>query len=447
MLRRGDVADAAWRYSLRVLLIATNRHDRLMSRMEAHPLPIGLAYIAGYLDAARHDLRMLDLMFSADYLADVEKTVREFRPDLIGLSIRNLDNGSYLNPQWALPLGREVIQRLRDVGTGTIACGGPAFSLLPEECFRFLEPDLGIAGDGGETFARLADVLEAGEDYHDLPGLVYRRSDGVIVCNGRAHSRLQVEPRLEGLEMTRYQRAGFGIGIVTKLDGGFSTTVEDEKDPEAAGWRVIRPVDEVVREAARMHDRYGMQRVFFIDSAFNVPLDYAKSLCRSLMDAGLCLGWNTYLAPVSGSWDQEVVGLMKQAGCNLVFMKGVGGPGLQTQDVRARLEPLAELCGLCESEGLLYIVSQTFGEPGETRETVEAKLDFLKARSPALANLWVGVRVLPGTPEARLALDGGQIADEAELVRPTFYVSEGVKDWIVDRLKEEASRNPGWNLV
>ena len=432
---------------MRVLLIATNRHDRLMSRMEARPLPIGLAYVAGYLDTARHDLRILDLMFSTDYLVDVEKTVGEFAPDLVGLSIRNLDNGSYLNPQWALPVARDVIQRLRDVASVTITCGGPAFSLLPRECFRFLEPDLGIAGDGGETFARLADSLEAGEDHHDLPGLVYRGSDGDIVCNDQAHSRFQAEPRLDGLDMARYQRAGFGIGIVTKLDGGFSTTVQDEKDPEAAGWRVIRPVDEVVREASNMHHEYGMQRVFFIDSAFNVPLEYAKSLCRSLIDAGLRLDWNTYLAPVSRSWDREVVGLMKRAGCTLVLMKGVGGSGLETRDVRMRLGPLTELCGLCESEGLPYIVSQSFGEPGETGETVEAKLDFLKARSPALANLWLGVRVLPGTPEARLVLDEGQIAGEADLVRPTFYVAEGVREWIVDRLKDEASRNPCWNIA
>jgi hypothetical protein len=30
---------------MRVLLIATNRYDRCMSRMQAQPLPIGLAYL------------------------------------------------------------------------------------------------------------------------------------------------------------------------------------------------------------------------------------------------------------------------------------------------------------------------------------------------------------------------------------------------------------------
>ena len=83
---------------MRILLIATNRHNRLQSRMNAQPLPIGLAYIAGHIDQERHELKVLDLMFSGeDYLEIVENTVVEFQPDLVGISLRNLSNHSYLN--------------------------------------------------------------------------------------------------------------------------------------------------------------------------------------------------------------------------------------------------------------------------------------------------------------------------------------------------------------
>ena len=147
---------------MRVLLIATNQHHRLMSRMDARPLPIGLAYVAGHLDRARHDLKVLDLMFSDDPLADVERAAQEFRPDVVGVSIRNLSNHSYLDPQWALPACKEVIRRVRSVCGATIVAGGPAVSLLPRECFRYLEPDLALAGDAGEAFAELVDRLESG---------------------------------------------------------------------------------------------------------------------------------------------------------------------------------------------------------------------------------------------------------------------------------------------
>ena len=94
---------------MRIMLIATNRHNRWMTRQEVRPLPIGLAYVAAYIDQSKHDLRMVDLMFYDDYLQHTEDIVNEFNPDLIGISIRNLDNGSYINPQSALPVTKDVI--------------------------------------------------------------------------------------------------------------------------------------------------------------------------------------------------------------------------------------------------------------------------------------------------------------------------------------------------
>jgi hypothetical protein len=425
---------------MKVLLIATNRHDRVMSRMEARPLPIGLAYVAGHLDRQRHTLKVLDLMFAEDYLAEAEATVRQFQPDLIGLSLRNLDNGSYLNPQWFLPITKEIIQRIRPITPATLVCGGPAFSILPRECFAFLEPDLGIAGDAGETFAELTDRLDAGEPYRQLPGLVYRKDDQVIFNGVRASSTFSKPPRLEDLDMAKYRQAGFGIGVLTKL-GDFSYPgTASAKARDKAAWRVIRPIPDVVHEVKEMEERFGLRKVFFIDNGFNVPLPHAKALCQALIDARLKLHWNTVLAP--HDCDAELVGLMKRAGCALVMMGGLGGAAPAES-----LDQLRGVCRLCEAGGLHYTISQSFGEPGETRETVDAKLAFLRELNPAVANLRVGVRALPGSAVAALALKEGLVAHEEELIRPTFYLAESVRDWLVDYLRAEAVGRPRWNLV
>ncbi len=436
---------------MRVMLIATNRHHRLMSRMEARPLPIGLAYIAGHLDPTRHILKVLDLMFSTDYLAEVERTVKEFQPDLIGLSIRNLDNQSYLDSQWALPITREVIQGIRAITQAPIVCGGPAFSILPRECFGFLEPDLGIAGDAGETFAHLADRLNEGESIssfrRNLPGLVYREGKEIIVQEQKASSAFHEPPRLEELDMAKYEQAGFGIGILTKLGDFYYPTSAGRKETESAAWRVIRPIEEVVQEVKDMKRRFGLRKVFFIDNGFNIPLAHAKSLCQSLIEADLKLHWNTCLAPIPQACDEEIVGLMVRAGCALVLMGGIGGHEDEKGDTESRLEPLRQVCHLCEQGGLHYTISQYFGEPGETRETVEGKLDFLRSINPALASLRVGVRILPGSPVAQVALQEGLITDESQLIRPTFYIADTVREWIVDYLRDEAAQHPRWNLM
>jgi hypothetical protein len=414
-----------------------------MSRLEARPLPIGLAYVAGHLDPSRHTTKVLDLMFSDDYLADVEATVKEFQPDLVGLSIRNLDNGSYLDPQWIMPVAKEVTQRIRTISQATIICGGPAFSVLPKECFSFIGPDLGIVGDAGETFAELAGRLEASETYQDLPGLVYRE-DGEITFNGvRSSSSFTKPPRLEDLDLAKYRQAGFGIGVLTKLDHypSAGTPADQEKD----AWRVIRPIGEVVAEVKDLERRLGLRKIFFIDNGFNLPLAHAKSFCRALLDAGLKLHWNTCFAP--HTCDQELIGLMKRAGCALVVMQGSGVDSGDQSAMKEQLDSLRRVCHLCEEGKLHYTFSQSFGEPGETRETVEEKLAFLRTVNPAVANLRVGIRMLPGSALAARAKEEGLISDEGDLIRPTFYLAEPVRDWIVDHLKSEAAHHPRWNVM
>jgi hypothetical protein len=194
-----------------------------------------------------------------------------------------------------------------------------------------------------------------------------------------------------------------------------------------------------------MEQRFGLRKVFFIDNCFNVPVAHSKALCHALMDANLKLHWNTCFAPYS--CDAELVDLMKQAGCALVLMNSRSGDSHEGASIEDNLEPLREACHLCEDGGLHYTISQRFGEPGETRATVERKLDFLRSLRPAMANLRVGVSVLPGTRESAKAIEEGLIEDESELIRPTFYIAGEVRDWIVDYLKAEVARNPRWNLL
>ena len=429
---------------MRVLLIATNRHDRLMSRLNAKPLPIGLAYVAGAFANSRHTVTSLDLMFSEDASADVERAVRDVQPDLVGISLRNLSNHSYLDPQWALPASKAVIDTVRACCGATIVCGGPAFSVLPQAVFDYLGPDLGLVGDAADTFVRLADSLESGAPHDHLPGLAYRRDGRVVVNPPGDGGAFNHPPRLDDLDIAKYAQAGFGMGVVTKLSSFAYPTAADDGAQQQT-WRVIRPIDEVLTEVQELEARHGLRKVFFIDNAFNVPLSHAKDLCRALIASDTKVHWNTCLAPFG--CDAELIRLMNQAGCVLVLMGGLPTAPLAAGNLAERLQPALDTCRLCEEHGLNYTLSVTFGEPDETRQTVDAKLDFLRGVKPSLANLRVGVSVLPGTAVAARALAEGLIADEADLVKPTFYVAPAVRDWIVDTLLAEKAANRRWNVL
>ncbi len=94
--------------------------------------PLGLAYIAAALKRREIDHRILDLCFVTDVEADISAEIASYRPDIIGLSLRNLDNVSY--PQYTsyLPFYREVMDIIRRHSDSRIILGGSAFSLMPQ---------------------------------------------------------------------------------------------------------------------------------------------------------------------------------------------------------------------------------------------------------------------------------------------------------------------------
>jgi radical SAM superfamily enzyme YgiQ (UPF0313 family) len=423
---------------MRILLIATNRHGRYMNNIQAQPLPLGLAYIAGYLDPDKHDTKMLDLMFADDYLGQVKKSVQEFQPDMVGLSIRNLDNGSNLNPESVLPITKEVTDLIRSISKATIVCGGPAFSILPTECFNFVGPDVGVAGSGGDVFSDLADRIESLESYTDLPGLVYRADGNITVTDPQPTFGVMKPPRLEELDLEKYSEAGFGVGVITKWfsSQGGSSDASDRQN--------LRPIQEVLDEIKDMKQRLGLNKFFFIANGFNAPVDHAKSFCQALIDADLEIEWNTGLVP--RNCDPELIALMKKSGCALVIMGDLVVDAINPDELSVRLDQMLEVCRLCEEGGLPYTVGQTFGSPGETRETVEQKLVFLRAINPTVANLRIGIRMLPGSKSTDQARADGRVFADSDLLMPTFYVSESVNDWIVDHLQSEASKNPSWSI-
>ena len=439
---------------MRILLIATNRHDRWMSREEVRPLPIGLAYVAAYIDPQRHPLKVLDLMFTEDYLAETEAVVREFKPDLVGISIRNLDNGSYVNPQSALPVTRDVIQRIRSCSDATITCGGPAFSTLPEECFRYLEPDIGLAGDAAETFAQLANLLEEKKPHYKLSGIVYRSGDEIKTAPHRASSGLEKPPRLEDLDLPRYREAGFGVGVITKL-GWYSSTVASPTSSDE--WRIIRPIQEVADEVRRLTEQFGLKEFFFIDQAFNRPSQYAKDLCTCLLDEGLNIKWNTNLQPQE--CDQELVSLMVRSGCQMVLIGGASMPtSLAYEDdatdslgLSTKIAALQQLCNICFAEGLPYSITQGFGEPGENQKSIRTKLAFLSAAAgkerAATVTLRIGNRLLPGSDLTKQAVQERLIDSEGDLLMPVYYVTPMVRDNILETLQSAVTSHPTWAIM
>ena len=74
-----------------------------------------------------------------------------------------------------------------------------------------------------------------------------------------------------------------------------------------------RVVEEIQRQAEQ-----GYNRFFFVDNTFNLPVSYARELCRELIAAELGITWRCILYPTRV--DEELVSLMVRAGCKEVAL-------------------------------------------------------------------------------------------------------------------------------
>ncbi|NMC73321.1 MAG: B12-binding domain-containing radical SAM protein, partial [Geobacteraceae bacterium] len=72
---------------MRVMLISS-----ISGSNHVAPLPLGLNLVAVATREAGHDVRMITLPESGDITAMIREAVRESRPDVIGVSARNVDD-------------------------------------------------------------------------------------------------------------------------------------------------------------------------------------------------------------------------------------------------------------------------------------------------------------------------------------------------------------------
>ena len=74
---------------MNILLINSNQLK------EPYPvIPIGLCYLASFIESKGYNVDVLDLCFVKDCERAIEKAINEFKPSLIGITIRNIDTSS-----------------------------------------------------------------------------------------------------------------------------------------------------------------------------------------------------------------------------------------------------------------------------------------------------------------------------------------------------------------
>ena len=408
------------------------------------PAPLGASLVASRLRRDSHEVRFLDLMFARSPAKEAARVARQFKPDLVCYSIRNVDNQSSMDFFDPLPTIKSIVSAVGEAWPAPTLLGGTAFSTFPSQFLEELNADYGITGDDLDPISRFVASLAAGQPDHSVPGLVYRVEQGIhhnpVTIRGYADTAFDAWDFVDLRAYRRSLTTFWDTGLVVRTGCPFECVFCDYFRT-LGRTSVLRDPRQVAEEAVELQHR-GARSVIFADAGFNRPLEHAKEVLAALLRAGVRLTLTAIFEP--GEVDQEFARLFRRAGGRGAVIHA----GSLSDEVLARMrKPFhvgdvlrgAQLLRQAGVQGFLFL---TFGGPGETPATVEETLR-LAAQVRAVRTLVDhGYRIQPETELQEIAIAEGAIASDDDCFRATFYHSPATPPGLLKaRLKRYVSEH------
>jgi radical SAM superfamily enzyme YgiQ (UPF0313 family) len=466
----------------KVLLINSNRF--------MHPwpvIPFGLCYIATVLETdGNHKVCFLDLCFSANCENDIKNSVRNFVPDVIGISIRNIDDtGGYKVHFLLEDVKNDVIDYCKKEFRGPIVIGGPSVGISGREMLDYFDLEYAIRGDGEAVMSEFVKRIENQLPLEGLMGLIIRREKTIIQDNEPFRVQdldsLPFPKPLRYLDMSLYRRFGSPIHIQTKRGCAFRCTYCTYNQIEGKHYRLRNPKF-IADEIENLVSETGINHLEFTDSVFNIPLPHAKEVLREVISKNLDLRLHTMgLSP--SAVDEELLDLMKSAGFNEVDIgaESVCDEILESLAKDFKRIDVIKIADLIKKKKIPVTWFIMLGSLSETKETVLETLNTIGkvASKWDLVFVSTGIRVYNGAPIAdemmkynvhctsdnflhpvkiqpvKISLeDIHSIAREFSFRFPNFYFYEKehiIPGWLLITgnyiLKLLHSRQPVWRLL
>lgn len=406
--------------------------------------PLGLAYLAGSLARNGHEVMGFDLPLNVDYEEELRRALEGFCPNIVGVSLRNLDNQRYSSPVSFLPKAHEVVRLCQQSSGAKVILGGSGFSIAPRALLDYLGADLGVVGEGETAITALAQAIQQGSDYGDIGGVLVRHPGPRANARPNLTSDLdRIElPNREVFEPRKYLQKGIALNVRAKRGCPFKCIYCTTPQIEGSEMRLRTP-RKVVDELEMLKHVYGAEGFYFTDNIFNYPAEHAELLCREIVFRKLDIRWYCIANPCSIS--KDLMQLMRRAGCYGLSIGNESGSPQMLKNLRKNftVEQVSQACSWCRDSGIQYTCFLLLGGPGENRNTIDESIALMEELKPTYLSINIGIRVYPNTELARISRDEGVVSGQDGLLSPAFYLSCEIKDWIFDYIKEASERN-GW---
>ncbi len=396
--------------------------------------PTGMLYLAAVLRKGGHQVVFQDQVLPGEPL------------ELDGVGLVGI---TCYAPTYNLAVS--LARQAREAGV-PVVMGGPHVTFTYEEALETGAVDFVVRGEGEETLLELADFLSGKRNggLGAIPGLVWRdgREGGIVVNPDR--------PPLEDLDSLPYPARELvdfslyrtltvakkqAVSIVTSRGCPFRCSFCVVPNLPQKRWRA-RSVESVVAEMEAVRERFGFESFVFVDDNLTVDTGRLRDFCERILRKAAPFRWWCMSRADTLVKHPDLVDLMGRAGCVTVFLGLESGSDrvlaeyAKKEDVETGTRAVRAL----ESRGIEAHASFILGSPGETREDVEATIEYALALDPAVVQFSI-LTPYPGTPlyevlEEKLLTRNWDLFDAAH----TVFRHDRIDPAELDRLLVKAYR-------
>lgn len=305
---------------------------------------------------------------------DFAKKVREYEPDLIGVSV----------VEDTLPLGLKLVESLGENRPKTIF-GGIHISYLGEKAFVHQEIDMICLGEGERLLVELCQRMKAGEDYSDIKNLWIKKGNKVVKNPMRSLIDLEDLPipdysLFEDKRFYSPMQGAMHRMLPIDFDRGCPYSCNFCASPGYSRWyrRQIgekyfrkKSVEKILTEMKVMVEKHRAEFLYFNSDTFLIRSDKELSSLLNLIEKkiGLPFWSQTRVETIT----EHRIRLLKDSGCarltvglehgNEEFRKKVVGKGFSNKQFIKAME-------IVNRVGIPVSVNNIIGFPGETRDLI-----------------------------------------------------------------------------
>lgn len=360
--------------------------------------------LADYPDV---EVKILDLQAHPENF-QLEEYVKNFNPDLVGVTaVTNM-----IKP------AQEIARKIKAVCPQALRIiGGVHVSSLPRETIEKSDFQIGVLGEGEETFAEIILNFYRGvKDWSKVEGIIFRKNDEIIQNNMRVpvvtDADLYPMPAKAIEQLINLSGYAHPVGKDGKEKPGLAGAIFTSRgcfqmcsfcaSNVVFGRRIhhIRSAQAIFKEMLFMYKNYGTSLYFVLDDVFTFNKQRLRELAvlieKSEMKGNIEFGCMTR----ADLFDEEIAQLLKRIGCSRVaFGVESGDPELldnvisKTQntgafkDGAALLKAVKRARKICAEVGLGFQAFFMVGLPTQGWESVAESIDLMLELDPDFANI------------------------------------------------------------